>query len=88
MIYCIIIIFIIIVVFILLKRVREKIREGFGQKICVIYNYYEKDEMYKENLQYFLDHGILDEVDYYFVINGDYTTTFPNKPILHHLTLT
>lgn len=36
--------------------------------------------MYKENLQYFLDHGILDEVDYYFVINGDYSTTFPNKP--------
>jgi hypothetical protein len=81
MIYCIIIIFVIILVFILLKKVREKrIREGFGKKICVIYNYYEKDEMYKENLQYFLDHGILDEVDYYFVINGDYTTTFPNKP--------
>lgn len=76
MIYYIIIIFVITMVFILFK----KIKEGFGEKICVVYNYYEKDAMYKENLQYFLDHGLLDEVDYYFVINGDYSITFPNKP--------
>jgi len=79
MIYYFMIIFIITIVFIFLKKTRKGIKEGFGQKICVVYNYYEKDDMYKENLQYFLDHGILDEVDYYFVINGDYSITFPSK---------
>ena len=55
-------------------------KEGFSENICLIYNYYEKDEKYKENLQYFLDNGILEEVDYYFVINGEYSIKFPNKP--------
>jgi hypothetical protein len=69
------IIILIIIVFINLKN-----KEGMNnKKLCVIYNYYEKDEKYKNNLLFFLDNGILDEVDYYFVINGDYSIKFPKK---------
>ena len=66
---------ILIILFFFLKR-----REGLSnKKLCVIYNYYEKDEHYKNNLQFFLDNGILEEVDYYFVINGNYSIEFPKK---------
>jgi lipopolysaccharide biosynthesis protein len=68
-------IIIIVIIFFLLKK-----KEGFdNKKLCVIYNYYEKDENYKNNLQFFLDNGILEEVDYYFVINGNYSIEFPKK---------
>jgi hypothetical protein len=57
--------------------------------ICCIYAYYEKDLMYKNNFNYFLQNGILNHVDYYFVINGNcsvdlsqYTNT-PNITILY-----
>jgi hypothetical protein len=39
-------------------------------KICCIYSYYEKDDSYKGNLLFFLENGILDDVDYYIIING------------------
>jgi len=57
-------------------------REAFeqGRKICVIYNYYEKDEMYKENFSYFLNHGIYDEVDYYIIVNGKSSVEIPKRP--------
>jgi hypothetical protein len=42
-------------------------------KICCIYAYYEKDPMYKNNFNFFLQNGILNHVDYYFVINGNYS---------------
>lgn len=43
-----------------------------NNKIACIYAYYEKDEKYKENLRFFLEHGgVVDEIDYYLVINGD-----------------
>ena len=40
------------------------------KKICCIYAYYEKDENSKNALIFFLENGIYDEIDYYFVING------------------
>lgn len=43
----------------------------FNDNICCIYSYYEKNELYKNNLKYFLDNGLLDNVDYYIIINGD-----------------
>lgn len=46
-------------------------------KVVCLYAYYEKDDLYKSNLQYFLDNGILENVDYYFIINGDSTIEFP-----------
>lgn len=53
--------------------------ENNNPKICCIYAYYEKNDMYKENLQYFLDNGIYDEIDYYIIINGDSTIDIQNK---------
>jgi hypothetical protein len=48
-------------------------------KCVCIYAYYEKDEKYKENLRYFLNNGILDNIDYYIVINGSCTVTIPER---------
>ena len=50
-----------------------------NKKICCLYAYYEKNELYKSNLEYFLKNGILDEVDYYIIINGDCTIDFPKN---------
>lgn len=47
--------------------------------ICLIYNYYEKNTLYKDNFTYFLQNGILDNIDYYIVINGESTVEIPNK---------
>ena len=40
-------------------------------KFVCIYAYYEKNITYIKNFQFFLRNGILPNVDYYFVINGD-----------------
>jgi hypothetical protein len=48
-------------------------------KCVCIYAYYEKDEKYKENFRYFLNNGILDNIDYYIVINGSCTVTIPER---------
>ena len=40
-------------------------------KHLVIYCYYEKSNEYQENLKFFLKHGINDEMDYVFIINGN-----------------
>lgn len=41
-----------------------------NNRIACVYAYYEKNDSYKRNFTYFLNHGILDHVDYYIVING------------------
>ena len=48
-------------------------------KCVCIYAYYEKDEKYKENLRFFLKNGILDNVDYYIVINGSCSVPIPER---------
>jgi hypothetical protein len=48
-------------------------------KICCIYAYYEKDDLYKTNLKFFLDNGILEHVDYYIIVNGECTVPIPKK---------
>ena len=50
-----------------------------NNKIVLYYCYYERDEQCKENLNFFLKHGILDHVDYFFVINGKCSVTIPDK---------
>ena len=54
-----------------------------NNKILCLYAYYEKNDLYKNNLQYFLNNGILDNIDYYFIINGKSTINIPNKPNIH-----
>jgi len=51
-----------------------------NNKICCLFAYYEKDDKYKENLIYFLDNGIYEEIDYYIIINGNCSLEIPNKP--------
>ena len=54
--------------------------EDTNNKICCLFAYYEKNDMYKENLNFFLNNGIYDEIDYYIIINDKCTLTLPNKP--------
>ena len=39
------------------------------RKVC-IFAYYEKDETYRQNLVYFLDHGVYPDMHYLIVVNG------------------
>ncbi len=48
-------------------------------KYVCIFAYYEKNESYKENLNYFLKNGIYDNIDYYIIINGKCTLNIPKK---------
>ena len=49
-----------------------------------IYNYYEKDHMYKENYKYFLQHVVSNpdnrDIDFFIVINGTSTVSAPSLP--------
>lgn len=49
------------------------------KSVCV-YAYFEKDETYKQNLQYFIRHGINRESDYVIVINGTCTVDLHSLP--------
>lgn len=53
--------------------------ENIENKYVCMYAYYEKNTQYKENLKIFLDTAILDNIDYYIIINGDCTLNLPNK---------
>jgi hypothetical protein len=49
------------------------------KKYICLYAYYEKNDDYKNNLDFFLNNGILDYVDYYFIINGNCSINIPEK---------
>lgn len=49
-------------------------------RIACIYAYYEKTRDYLDNLAYFLRHGVDDEIDYVFVVNGSCSLRFPERP--------
>lgn len=78
---------IIITLYILIKKYKkqykkEYLEENFyleykNNKYCCIYAYYEKDNLYKSNFDYFLKNGILNHVDYYIIINGEFTINIP-----------
>jgi lipopolysaccharide biosynthesis protein len=75
-----IIILIVILLFIILNLFCKKKRnELFTDKnrICCLYSYYEKNELYKNNFIYFLKNGILDDVDYIIIINGKCSIGIP-----------
>jgi len=48
-----------------------------GRTVC-LYAYYEKNSHYRDNLAFFLRHGLLPDMDYVFVVNGSCTLDFPN----------
>ncbi len=79
----ILIIFLVLVFLVIVIKQILKDKEHFtnenNNKMCCLYAYYEKDDKYKENLQFFINNGLLDEIDYYFIINGDCSVNIPNK---------
>ena len=50
-----------------------------NNKYVCMYAYYEKNDSYKNNLKYFIKNGILDNVDYYIIINGECSVNIPPK---------
>lgn len=48
-------------------------------KYACLYAYYEKNEQYKDNLKYFLENAIIDDIDYYIIINGECSIKIPEK---------
>lgn len=46
-------------------------------KTAVVYHYYEKNTVYRDNLIFFLATAILDDVDYYIILAGDCTAEIP-----------
>lgn len=56
-------------------------------RICCIYAYYEKDERYKNNFKFFLENGMLDDVDYYIVINGSCSLNIMNTINKKHISV-
>lgn len=46
----------------------------------VIYHYFERDASYRDNLLHFLVFGVLDQLDYIFIISGNHTVDLPDLP--------
>lgn len=77
---------IIIIITLLLVYNRKKIdnhnekieNHNSSNKIVCLYAYYEKNKLYKSNLEFFLNKGgILPEIDYFIIINGKCTVNIP-----------
>lgn len=68
-----------ILLFILVLWIIKKIKNS--KTICCVYAYYEKDDFYRENLEYFLKHVVLRKpknIIFYLVVNG--TCSIPRFP--------
>ena len=52
------------------NNVENSSENNIQNKICCLYVYYEKNNNYKFNFIYFLNNAILDDIDYYIIING------------------
>lgn len=48
-------------------------------RMCCLYNYFEKNDQYKDNFEYFLRHGILPTIDYYVIVNGGCSVEIPRN---------
>jgi hypothetical protein len=50
-------------------------------KTLLVYVYFEKNQLYKDNLQFFLDVGVheRDDIDFVFVVQGRSTVKVPNS---------
>lgn len=57
--------------------VKESPVNSKEKKIVMFYAYYEKNEEYKENFKYFLKKGLLKDVKYYIIVNGECTVDIP-----------
>ena len=55
------------------------VSEAASNKNVFYYCYYEKNAEYKKNFDYFLKNALLDNVDYYIIINGNCDVPIPGK---------
>lgn len=77
---------IIVICIFLLYSAFHRVELYQGLQISCVYAYYEKNDVYKENLEYFLQKGgLLPFVEYYFVINGSSSVNLPNHNNIHVL---
>lgn len=52
---------------------------GLASNILILYCYYEKNNIYKNNLDLFLKLGLYNECDYLFIINGEVSIKIPEQ---------
>lgn len=75
--------FYVIIVFILIVFVFSRYRTPHHNKDAIFYCYFEKNEMYKDNFTYFLQHVVLPEhktIDIFIIINGECSVPLPTLP--------
>lgn len=70
--------FLSIILLLIIYSIKEGFEETNNKYVC-IYAYYEKNDNYKENLQYFLNNGIYDNIDYFIIVNGNCSINIPEK---------
>ena len=54
-------------------------------KTLVIYHYYEKDSVYRDNLLHFLTFGYSEDIDYIIVISGNHTLDLPSAQNIQYM---
>jgi hypothetical protein len=62
------------------NEIKIVVEKPNNYNIVILYAYYEKNNEYKFNFRYFLENAIMDNIDYYLIINGICTIQIPNKP--------
>lgn len=63
----------------LLNKIENYSNNNNNNRICCIYTYYEKNEKYLDNLTYFIENGINENIDYIIVVNGKCSLDLKNK---------
>lgn len=51
-----------------------------GTKNLLVYHFFEKDASYRDNFLHFLVFGVVPDLDYVFVISGNYSVDLPDLP--------
>ncbi len=54
--------------------------ELYSNKVAIFYHYFESNEVYRDNLIFFLATGYLPDMDFYIVIAGECSIDLPQKP--------
>lgn len=75
----ILIIFILFISILLNNIIINKETFNNDNKYVCMYAYYEKNDIYKNNLRIFLEKGYRYDIDYYIIINGTCTVEIPKK---------
>lgn len=55
------------------------------KRIAVVYHYYEKDDVYRDNLKYFLSVAIVDSVDYFFILSEGVSLILPQRDNIKYI---